>query len=53
MEMVTLVGGVEVDVLPLDGAPEALDESVVPDPAPAVAADAAVGVQYGLLMGQA
>ena len=50
--MVAVVGGVEVDMLPFDGAPEALDEGVISSAAPAVAADAAAGGQQGLLVSQ-
>ena len=48
-----VVGRVEVNVLPLGGAPAALDEGVVGGEAPAVAADAAAGGQQGLFIRQA
>jgi hypothetical protein len=41
MEVVAVVGGIKVDVLPFDRAPGALDEGIVGSAAPAVAADAA------------
>ena len=53
MQVVAIVGGVEVNVLPFDRAPEAFDEGVVGGPSPAVAADAAASGQQGLLVGQA
>ena len=43
--------GIEVDVLPFDGAPKAFDEGIVGGAAPAIAADAAAGDQQGLLIG--
>ena len=51
--MVAVIGGIEVDMLPLDGAPEALDKGIVGGAAPAVAANAAARVQERLLIGQA
>jgi hypothetical protein len=45
MEVVAIVGKVEVNVLPFNRAPEALDEGVVGGPPPAVAADTAAGGQ--------
>ena len=51
--MVAVVGGVEVDVLPLDRAPEARDEGIVGGAAPAVAVDAPAGDEQGLLIGEA
>lgn len=40
-------------MLPFDRAPEALDEGIVGSAAPPIAADAAAGVQQGLLEGEA
>ena len=53
MPVVAVVSRVEVGVLPLDRAPEALDEGVVGGAAPPVAADAAAGLSQGLLVGPA
>jgi hypothetical protein len=49
---VLLGGGVGINVLPFNGAPQAFDEAVVGGTTPAVAADAIVGGQQGLLIGQ-
>jgi hypothetical protein len=49
--VVAIVGRVGVDVLPLDGAPEALNKRVVGSPTPTIVADAAARVQQGLLIG--
>ena len=53
VQEVAVVGGVEVNVLPLDRAPEALDEGVVGGAAAAVAADAAAGGQQRVYIGLA
>jgi hypothetical protein len=51
VQLVAIVGVVEVDVLLFDRAPEALDKRIVGGAAPAIAADAAACVQQGLLIG--
>ena len=51
--MVAVVGGVEVDVLPLHRAPEAHDEGIVGGAAPAVVVDAVAGDEWGLLRSEA
>ena len=51
--MLAVVGRVKVNVLPFDGAPEALDEGVIGGAAPAVAADTAAGGEQGLLVSEA
>ena len=48
-----VVGRVEVDVLPLDRAPEARDEGIVGGAAPAVVVDAVAGDEQGLLINEA
>lgn len=53
VQVVAVVGRVEVDMLPFDSAPETLDESIVGGAAPAVAADTAARGQQGLLVSQA
>ena len=51
--MLAVVGRVEVDVLPFDRISEALDEGVIGDVVPAIAADAAAGGEQGLLVSEA
>ena len=47
MQVVAVVGGVGINMLPLDGAPEVLDEGVIGGAAPAVAADTAASGELG------
>ena len=51
--MLAVVGWIEVDVLPFDRMPEALDEGVIGGAAPAVTADAAADGEQGLLVSEA
>ena len=53
MQMVAVVGRVEVEVLPLYRAPEARVKGIVGGAAPAVAVDAAAGDEQGLLISEA
>ena len=41
--MVAVIGGVEINMLPFDRAPEAFDKGIVGSSAPPVAADATAG----------
>ena len=52
-QVLALVGGFEVNMLPFNRAPEALDEGVVGGAASAVAADAAAGDQQRLFKDEA
>ena len=46
--MLAVVGRVKINMLPFDGAPEALDEGVIGGAPPAVSSDTAAGGAQGL-----
>jgi hypothetical protein len=53
VQLVAIVSKIKVNVLPFDRAPEALDEDIVGNAAPTVAANAAAHGQQGLLKSEA